>query len=95
MPVFIDCAVYPAVYSKMKWPKALRTPTAIREENPDAHNIPPLERASGYGNTAGTILPSGAALTRVAPCGTLSLYQCLRWFPREMWGTYEYRADQL
>lgn len=30
--------------------------------NPDAHNIAPLERASGYGNTAGTTLLRGAAL---------------------------------
>ena len=38
-------------YGEKTGPKALRTPTAIREENPDAHNIPPLRRASGYGNT--------------------------------------------
>jgi hypothetical protein len=78
--------VYPAVYLKMKWPKALKTPTAIRKENPDAHNMTPLERASGYGNTAGTILPCGVALTRVAPYGTHSLYQRLCWFPSELWG---------
>ena len=70
----------------MKWPKALRTPTAIREENPDAHNIPPLERASGYGDTAGTILPSGVDLRWSAPRGTYPFYQCFRWFPSGIWG---------
>lgn len=61
----------------------LRRSQPLEGSNPNAHNIPPLERASGYGNTAGTILPSGVALRRVAPRGTHLFYQCLRWFPNE------------
>jgi hypothetical protein len=80
----------------MKWPKALRTPTAIREEHPDAHNMTPLERASGYGNTAGTTMLRGVDLKWGRPAQYNSIISTeTPIFQRNMGESHEYRTNQL
>lgn len=59
----LRAAFYPAIYfEKRNGQERFRRSQPLEGSIPNAHNIAPLERASGYGNTAGTTLLRGAAL---------------------------------
>jgi hypothetical protein len=86
---------YPAVYLKTKGRQRLGRQRPFGKENPDAHNFPPLERASGYGNTAGTTCQAGLICKGSPRAALFHFTSVYAGFLTKYGGTDEYTSHRL